>query len=456
VQDEEQGPVVDAQMIQRLSRPVPRYTSYPTANHFTGRIGPVHYVDWLGGLDEAAPPLSLYLHIPFCHAMCWYCACTTKAVRRYEPVRRYVDALVAEIANVADVLGRRAPVAHIHWGGGSPSLLEPDDIRRISNRLSGRFRILPGAEHALEVDPRQLTEQRVAAFIAAGVNRVSLGVQDFDEKVQAAIGREQSVAMTERAVDLFRHAGVAAVNIDLVYGLPHQTTTSLARTIAEVLRLAPTRIAAFGYAHLPARVPNQRLIDQGALPDAGARFEQARLIGRLLAAGGYRSVGIDHFVRDDDPLAQRPVHRNFQGYTSDAATSLIGFGASAIGRLPGGYVQNALAAREYERRIAEEGLATARGIALSGDDQVRAHAIERLMCDFSLSPSSLLDKFGSRAEPVVADMARIVRDDTDGLLTLAEDRIVVTERGRPFVRTICARLDRYLDGMASGRHSAAV
>lgn len=445
---------VSPELIRRHAGPAPRYTSYPTANHFTPAIGDVHYIDWLAALADRTS-LSLYLHVPFCEKLCFYCACTTKASRRYEPVKRYVGALLQEITNVAGLLAYRLPVTHIHWGGGSPSILAPEDIHGLADALRAAFQVAAVAEMAIEIDPRNLSAEKVDAFVAVGVNRVSLGVQDFEPAVQAAIGREQDFALTRRAVEMFRDQGVSSVNIDLVYGLPHQTTESLTRTVEQVLMLAPDRIAAFGYAHLPQRVRPQRLIDASTLPGLIERYEQSARIVALLETAGYRRIGIDHFARGDDGLSKKPLRRNFQGYTSDTADALIGLGASAIGKLPGGYVQNAVSTHDYERLIATEGIATARGIALSSDDKARAWAIERLMCDFRLPARDFIAAFGEAARPVLADAAGLVARDDDGLVQVTDEGLELTERGRPFVRSICSELDRYLPG-SRGTHSAAV
>lgn len=445
---------LDRDLIERLSAPVPRYTSYPTANHFSSSIGHEDYANWLGAIAPGTR-LSLYVHIPFCHALCWYCACSTKAVRRYEPVAHYVGVLLQEIAHIGALLPAGLAVEHVHWGGGSPSILAPTDIARIAEALARAFPMDEVREHAVEVDPRLVDVHKVAAFAAAGVDRVSLGVQDFDASVQKAIGRAQSFADTARVVDLFRAAGVRSVNIDIVYGLPHQTSDSLRSTLDQVVTLAPDRVAAFGYAHLPQRVAAQRLIDTAALPAPLARLAQSRLIAEVLAAAGYRRIGLDHFARAGDSLAQRRLHRNFQGYTSDAAGCLIGLGASAIGKLHDGYVQNAVATHDYERRIATQGLATARGIALSQDDRVRAFAIERLMCDLRLSFAALQARFGDAARPV-RDIATALADrDRDGLVLATREGVEITERGRPFARSICASFDSYL-AQGDGRHSVAV
>lgn len=439
--------------IRRLSAPVPRYTSYPTANHFTDRVGVAEHVRWLEAVAPGAD-LSLYVHIPFCTTLCWYCACNTRAVRRYDPVAAYLDPLIREIEAVA----RRLPehrVAHIHWGGGSPDILSPADIERLGTRLRERFSFADRPEFAVEIDPRLLRADQVRAFAGAGVDRISLGVQDFDPTVQAAIGREQSLAATRAAIEDFRARGIASVNIDLVYGLPHQTLASAEATIRDVVSLSPDRIAIFGYAHLPQRMKNQRLIDEAALPSPPLRLALARTLADALVAAGYRRIGIDHFAKPTDPLATRPLARNFQGYTTDAAGTLIGLGASAISTLPGGFVQNAVATGEYTRRIREHGLATARGIALTDDDRLRAFVIERLMCDFAFSREAVIERFGAAARPVLAIAAEICQSDADGLVEATPSGFRITEPGRPFARAVCARFDARL-GRSAARHSQAV
>lgn len=442
------------EIIARLGAPVPRYTSYPTANHFSQRVGPHEQARWLAELEDGAR-LSLYVHIPFCRELCWYCACATKASRRDEPVRRYLEALEAEIAHVAARLPHRHGVAHVHWGGGSPSLLAPDAIRRLGDRLRRAFTITADAEIAVEIDPRDMTAEKADAFAEVGVTRASFGVQDFDGKVQAAINRVQSFAATRDAVAMFRTRGVASVNIDLVYGLPHQTVDSVARTFARVLEIGPDRIAVFGYAHLPQRAKQQRLIDEAALPGPMARYAQSQRLAQMASDAGYVGVGLDHFAKPDDALAGAETRRNFQGYTTDAADALIGLGASAISHFPAGYVQNAAAVHDYERRIADSGSASARGIVLTADDRMRAFAIERLMCDFAFPGRALRERFGAAAEPLLSEARDLVRRDADGLLAATADGFTLTGRGRPFVRTVCSWLDTHL-AAATSRHALAV
>ncbi len=442
------------EVVKRYSAAVPRYTSYPTAPHFSDAVGPQQYAAWLEGLPERAN-LSLYLHIPYCDTLCWYCGCSTKAVQRYEPIAAYLKSLMSEMVSVASRMPRGHRVTHIHWGGGSPSILSPDDILALAAATRGHFNVDAEAELAIEADPRGLDEARIAAFAAAGVTRVSIGVQDFDAKVQAAINRRQSFETTQSAIAALRAHGIDKINIDIVYGLPHQTRDSVADTVAKVLQLAPTRIAAFGYAHLPARLKHQRLIDEAALPGVVERFAQANRLAHLLTAAGYKRVGLDHYASADDPLASGPVARNFQGYTTDTADALIGLGASAIGRLPEGYVQNCVPIADYERRIAETGLATARGIHLSESDRMRGFVIERLMCDLAFPAGELSRRFGDAAAPILEEAQALVEADQDHLVEPDGTAFRITERGRPFVRAIAACFDSYLD-VGEARHSTGV
>ena len=428
---------------------MPRYTSYPTAPHFSPRIDADVYADWLAALP-ATEPVSLYVHIPFCDQLCWYCGCSTKATRRYAPVASYMESLLAEISAVAARLRKRHPAAHIHWGGGSPNILEPQDIRRLARSFADNFTLTDDAEFAVEIDPRRIDAARIEAFAEAGVTRVSLGVQDFSMPVQTAINRVQSFETTRDVLERFRAAGVPSINIDLVYGLPHQTRDSVAETIDRVLDLSPDRIALFGYAHLPERLPHQRLIDRSTLAGPIERFAQSNRVANHLLAAGYVRIGIDHFAKPSDHLATGPVQRNFQGYTSDAAQTLIGFGASAIGHLPQGYVQNAVPTADYARRVAEHGLAVVRGFELSVEDRARAHVINRLMCDLTFNKQDLYQFGDDIADALGEEADMLLEADTDGLVQPAAGGFRITEKGRPFVRSICSCFDAYLDtGSAS-------
>ncbi len=440
-------------LILKHARPVPRYTSYPSAPNFSNAVGPETYRSWLGA-SPAGARLSLYVHIPFCRELCWYCACTTKAVQRYDPIAQYLLSVEQEIANIANLLPNRVKVTQIHWGGGSPSILCPDDIKRLFAVLREKFPADQLDEFAVEIDPRNLPEETIRAFASAGVTRVSIGVQDFDPAVQNAINRAQTLEETARAIGLFRAQGVDSINIDLVYGLPHQGQETLERTIEQVLRSRPDRIAIFGYAHVPERARHQKMIDEASIPDAAQRVRQSQLLRRIVLGAGYKQVGIDHFALRADKLATHPTRRNFQGYTTDDSDAIIGLGASAIGQLPQGYVQNAVPVGEYVRRIAENGLATARGIALSLEDRMRARVIERLMCDFTFSASALEAEFGKAADMVVMEAEAFLEMDQDGLAEPTRDGFRCTERGRVLVRSICTWFDAYWLG--DSRHSLAV
>ncbi|MGI9424991.1 MAG: oxygen-independent coproporphyrinogen III oxidase, partial [Hyphomicrobiaceae bacterium] len=388
--------------IKALSAAVPRYTSYPTAPHFSPDVDAESYETWLKTLpvDE---PLSIYMHIPFCDSLCWYCGCNTKMVKRYDPVSSYVDVLIDEVISVSSCATFDHDVSHVHWGGGSPSILAPNDMMRLSLTTRACFNWRDDVEFAVEIDPRYIDDGRINAFVDAGVTRVSFGVQDFNPKVQAAINRAQSFVETKAVVDRFRQAGIQSINIDLVYGLPHQTRDSVAQTIDQVLTLSPDRIALFGYAHLPARLAHQRLIEDAALPGPIERLAQSKRAASDIIKHGYVRVGLDHFAKPTDTLATRPVKRNFQGYSSDDAKSLIGFGASAIGQFAQGYVQNAVPVAEYTRRVRERGLATARGVVLSQEDRARALVINRLMCELSFPSKELRSQFGDIADVLIKE-----------------------------------------------------
>jgi oxygen-independent coproporphyrinogen-3 oxidase len=409
---------------------VPRYTSYPTAPHFSDAVGATQYRPWLGALP-AGEPVSVYLHIPFCREMCWYCGCHTTVTRRQAPVSRYVATLVREIELTAGAIGRKLTVGHLHWGGGSPTLLSSDDVALIHAALKQCFVLDPMAESAVEIDPRTLSPELATAFGRAGVNRASLGVQSFDPKVQAAINRIQSFESTAAAVGMLRDRGIPAINFDLVYGLPLQSVHSCLDTVEQALRLQPDRLAVFGYAHVPSLKAHQRKIDAAALPGPAERYEQAEAIAQAATARGYHQIGLDHFALPGDSLTVASeagtLHRNFQGYTVDPCATLIGFGASAIGRLSQGYVQNATRIPDYERRVAAGSLATVRGYELTADDRRRASIIEQLMCDNQADVSGI--------------EAPLEQLETEGLIRRQGDVIEVVENARPLVRTVAAAFD---------------
>lgn len=441
-----------------LARTVPRYTSYPTAPHFSAEVGPETYRRWLEALPADAMT-SLYLHIPFCDQLCWFCACRTQGTAAYYPVIRYLEALRREIDAVAGLAGGDRQVSQMHWGGGSPTVLAPDDIRRLARHVRTRFPGAEDAEFAVEIDPRDMTPERLAAFRDAGLSRASIGVQDFDEAVQQAIGRLQGHAMTRDVIQGLRDIGVGGINVDLVYGLPRQSDSSLARTLEQVIALAPDRIALFGYAHVPWMARRQKMIDEAALPGPAERQAQAARARAMLLGAGYTPVGIDHFARPGDPLAvardEGRLRRNFQGYTVDGSEALIGLGASAIGSMPQGYVQNEAGTAAYQLRALASGLATTRGIAFSLDDRIRRDAIEEILCHFRLDLDRLRAAHGDFAAPLAETVAGLLARAPEGALEPWRGGFVIAEPWRSRARLIAAEFDTWLPRVPA-RHSLAM
>lgn len=442
----------------KYSAPVPRYTSYPTAPHFGPHITNTEYSQWLQALGEG-DKLSLYVHVPYCDRLCWFCACHTKHTLRYEPVADYLDALTREVLAVSKLVSPKALVTALHFGGGSPTLMKPEDIRRIGALFRSAFHFAPDAEISVEMDPNDMDEARYDALADIGMTRASLGVQDFQPEVQKAINRIQTFEQTKSVVDAVRARGVHSVNCDLLYGLPHQTLETLAATVNQILTLDPDRIALFGYAHVPWMKKHQTMIKEEVLPDVDARFDQSRMAAAMLVAAGYQQIGIDHFAKPGDSMAiadrEGRLRRNFQGYTDDAAETLIGFGASSIGQFRQGFVQNQTATGEYQRMTESDGLTVVRGLAFTEEDRLRGYAIEKIMCDFAFSFADLKERFGAAADEVIAEAKLFVGQNTDGLAEIVEGRFRLTETGRLFARTVASQFDAYL-GNGKGRHSIAV
>ena len=441
-------------MTKMLERTVPRYTSYPTAPNFGPAVEAKVYGAWLAALPREAT-LSLYLHVPFCRVLCHYCGCHTKATLRDEPVEAYAQLLVEEIALVAERAGARK-VTHIHWGGGTPSILDADLLKFVTDEINHRFDLFALREHAIELDPRYVAPTLAAALRDIGVNRASLGVQDFNPHVQAAAGRIQPFETVKTAVDLLHGVGIDHINIDLMYGLPKQTADDVRHTVTLAHSLGPQRVAVFGYAHVPWFRPQQKLILDADLPTSPQRLAQAEAAHETLVQFGYRPVGLDHYAKPDDRLVAQggKLGRNFQGYTDDDADALVGLGASAISRLPQGFAQNQPAVGNYSRAIAEGKLATVKGIALSADDRLRGHIIERLMCDMAVDLDAVVGEIGLAAD--FSDELESLQPYRDnGSVEIDGHRIRITEKGRPYLRLVASAFDTYL-GQAKSRHSVAV
>ena len=440
-----------------LDERLPRYTSYPTAPHFSTAVGASDYRRWLAELP-AELDVSLYVHVPFCRSMCWYCGCHTTVALRDGPIEAYLASLRREIEAVAALPVRPLHVRHLHFGGGTPTILRPEDFAGLLALLRHRFAFAPDAEIAVEIDPRRMASAMIATLASQGVNRASIGIQSFDPLVQRAINRIQSPQQTAEVVAGLRKAGVAAISFDLIYGLPGQSVDSCIETVEQCLALAPDRISVFGYAHLPGFKKHQRRIAEADLPGGEARRAQAEAIAQRLVAGGFVRIGLDHFARPCDPMAiawkEGRLHRNFQGYPTDACQALLGFGPSAIGRLPQGYVQNEPVIGPYRQSIAAGELPVARGYRLSAEDRLRGDVIERLMCDMKVDIEAVCRRHGLD-RTVLADAGPALRAlASEGLIAFDGTHLQVAPQARWMVRKVASAFDAHLQQSAR-RYSPA-
>ena len=435
---------------------VPRYTSYPTAPHFHGEVGRANFAHWLETLD-ISKPVSLYIHVPFCERLCWFCACRTQGVTTLSPVAAYVDVLLEEIAMFKATRPEGLKLGRLHFGGGSPTILSPELIDRLMAAIIDATPFDDAYEFSVEIDPTACNDAKIDAFVRGGMNRASIGVQDFNPKVQQAIGRPQSYELTRDTVDALRRHGVPSVNIDMVYGLPYQDLPALKNTVEQVLSLHPDRVALFGYAHVPWMAKRQKMIPEESLPGPHERFEQSEVAAQMFADAGMDVIGIDHFAKSEDTLAVAAknghLRRNFQGYTDDRCVALIGLGASSISRFPQGYIQNNAATTNYIKSIGSGDWAAAKGFALGMADQVRAKAIETLMCDFEIDTGALKQTFGDFAKPVMADCKRLAKEYR-GFVEFKSGQFRILPKGRPLTRIIAAGFDAF--NAPSDRHSRAI
>ncbi|PLW74891.1 oxygen-independent coproporphyrinogen III oxidase [Cohaesibacter celericrescens] len=444
--------------LKYASRAVPRYTSYPTAPHFSSEVGKDVYAKWLSMIDSDTP-ISLYLHVPFCQSMCHYCGCYTKITQKEKPLQDYADMLVKEVELVASKLPDGQPVSHIHWGGGTPSILPRDAFLRVVNAVKTHFSLTSGMEHAIELDPRTVNPHLAETLAQAGINRASLGVQDFDLKVQEAVGRVQPYDIVKAAVEALRAVGIREINLDLMYGLPYQSRKTIQETVDLTASLDPSRLALFGYAHVPWMKKHQRLIPEDLLPNAAERIALFDDASAALAAYGYEKIGLDHFAKADDPLAvaahEGTMRRNFQGYTTDEADILIGLGASSIGKLPQGYMQNSPDFAGWVRSVEAGELPIARGLEMDQDDRARATIIMSIMTAYEVNVAAVAEAFSVDLEPLRACYDQLTELLQDGVAERDGDVVRVTHQGRPLVRLVASVFDAYLQ-TGKGRHSVAV
>ena len=435
---------------------VPRYTSYPTAPHFNRDVGPDHFARWIGALAPGAE-ISLYVHVPFCRRLCWFCACRTQGTQSDRPVAAYLETLKAELRLLGAHLPEGVRLSRLHWGGGTPTLLSPQMMEELAGAIKEVAPFSQTTEFSVEIDPNEIDGERLDALAGAGMNRASVGVQDFDPAIQTTIGRLQSFEITRDAIEEIRARGVASLNADILYGLPHQSNTRITESVQKLLSLNPDRVALYGYAHVPWMAKRQQMIPSDALPTPQERLELFETARRLFLWDHYEEIGIDHFATRSDGLSLAKkagrLRRNFQGYTDDTAEALIGIGASSISRFPQGYAQNAAATGAHTAAIREGRFSTARGHVFAGDDLMRARMIEQLMCEFRIDAAEICDRFGiSRA--VVFALLRRVSDDFDGLPEVSESGLFIPEPARPLARMIARHLDAYEVNQAG--HSSAI
>ena len=427
----------------------PRYTSYPSALHFDEQATAADYERRLGevGLYE---PLSLYVHIPFCRQLCWYCGCNMRVENDYSRALRYVRALNTEIQTVGRHLGGAGRPLSVHFGGGTPNYLKVAEIGDILGAIELALGLTDGTRLAIELDPRLIADGDIERLAGLGFNRMSLGVQDFDAEVQAAINRLQSFEMIESAVGEMRRVGVNDISFDLLYGLPKQTHDSFTETLEKTIALSPDRVAVFGYAHLPSALPRQRLLDETLLPPEETRADLAGRADDMLVASGYRRVGFDHYAKPDNLLARADLEgrlrRNFQGFTDDVADTMLGFGASAIGYVGGLYAQNAKTLGDYYRRTDSQELATMRGLILSPREMAIGRTIRELLCRSQADIAALLASLAPTEANAVC--ARLDALEADGLISWEGDLVALAPEARPLSRVVAMALDPYEKAMA--------
>ncbi len=450
---------MDKKLLPFAMQDVPRYTSYPTAVQFQPEFPGKTADQWLAALDPEAT-LSVYVHIPFCRQLCWYCGCHTSVPNSYDRAVRYVEYLLRDIRRSASLHGgKKGRVTHLHFGGGTPTYLDDMHIAEIVDAIDKGFGLASGGEMALESDPRTLTRERAKVLAGIGFNRISFGVQDFATPVQMKINRLQTYGLVAASTEFLREAGFTSVNFDLMYGLPAQTVESVARTARQAAGLQPERISVFGYAHVPWFKKHQKMINEAELPGVAERYNQAVTIDEGLRAAGYAAIGLDHFALAHDELTttaeNRTMRRNFQGYTTDVSDALLSFGASAIGEFPQGFVQAARDTLEWSQKIERNESPVTRGLATTAEDRMRSEVIERLMCDLSVDPGRIAQKHGFNPDMFGDVEQKLERAMDAGIVRMDGNRISVPPQHRLFLRTVAAAFDKHFVA-APNRHAKAV
>lgn len=454
---------VDLALVQKYNVPGPRYTSYPPATKFTEAVAWDTLAAEVAANNQTERDLSLYFHLPFCETLCWFCGCTTVITLNHAQGQTYVDYLGREVAQMAPRLNPRRHVVQLHWGGGSPTFLQPDEIRKLGEIIHRHFAFAPDIEASVEVDPRRLTRDHVVALREIGFNRASMGVQDFDPAVQEAVHRLQPRELTEQALNWLRELGFGSVNLDLIYGLPYQTVASFNATLDIVLALNPDRLAVFSYAHVPWIKPAQKILErERPLPSAEVKLQLLKLVIEKLTEGDrYVYIGMDHFARPTDELAvaqrRKQLQRNFQGYSTRAGADIYAFGMSSISQIPNAYWQNHKDLPGYYDLLNQARVPVVKGYLLTDEDKIRRETIMRVMCDLSLDYAAMSAKLGVHFEQhFAAELASLADLDADGLVRRVPGGLEVTQTGRLFIRNIAMRFDNTLAAVGERRHSRTI
>ncbi|MDA8059712.1 MAG: oxygen-independent coproporphyrinogen III oxidase [Nitrospiraceae bacterium] len=449
---------VSQELLKKYDVAGPRYTSYPTAPVWSTDFTAEDYKDAIrrGQSKKIDKPLSLYFHLPFCDSLCYFCGCSVIISRDRGKTADYIDLLASEMALVGPLYSKKRKVVQLHFGGGSPSNLTPPQNRLLFSHINKWFDVdYSQGEISVEIDPRHASNEYLASIRELGVNRISMGVQDFDPKVQLAVNRIQSVELTEGVFNECRKLGFNGINIDLIYGLPFQTVEGFARTLDQVIRMSPDRIAIFNYAHVPWLKKHMVLIKEQDLPSPEVKFALMSMILDRLTGAGYVVIGMDHFAKPDDELtrAQKEysLYRNFQGYTTKAEADLVGMGVTAISMVGDVYSQNLKSLPEYQKAVMAGEIPVHRGYRLSQDDEMRRQVITRIMCDLEINRKNVLDPFGKDFDQYFKkEIGDLERFRQDGLLNITPEKIVLTTTGRIFMRNIAMTFDRYLNVVAKG------
>ena len=439
----------DKELIKKYDRPGPRYTSYPPATEFTEEIKADHYVKKLVESNERKTPLSLYFHIPFCEQRCLYCGCNVIVSHRKGIEVPYLERVYKEMDLVSQYIDKDRKVVQLHWGGGTPNYLEPDQIKEFFEEIKKRFVIDENAEISIELDPRYLTDEQIRVIKEVGFNRVSLGVQDLDPKVQSAVNRIQPYELVKTQFQKLREAGFQSINIDLIYGLPYQTKESFERTVDKIIELNPDRVATYSFAYIPQIKPHQQLLPKEALPSPEEKLAILEMIINKFQEAGYVYIGMDHFAKPEDELAiaQRKgeLWRNFQGYTTKKGVELLGFGATSIGMLYDAYFQNYKTLREYNQAIDEDRIPVFRGYILNEDDFIRREVIMDIMCNLGVEFKKIEKMFGIDFKTYFEkELEELKEMEEDGLVKLEEDRIKILPVGRLLIRNIAMVFDAHI------------